>query len=938
MIGIRNPKKQSLYDGDDMNAKSVEVWVNELRLLGFNDKTGFAALVRSRVNLADLGDVTLSGTFQTPGFGSLEQSVTERSQETVYALDVATNLEGGKLLFPQKWNIKIPFHYDYSFNMSVPEYNPLNPDVKLKNDLKEYEKKERDSIRRMTTAMIQRQNINLMNVRKERNLEGPIKIRPWDVENLDFSYSYAEVKSRDVDVEFDNKYHHEGQIGYTLNHNPKNIRPLQKAKFLKSKWLQIIRDFNFTPLPKAFTFRTSVIRELNEFKLRPKSQGNILIDTSYVKSFDWTRNYTLNWDLTQGLRFDYTANAAARIEEPQGLIDTRVKKDSVWRSFGQGGRTTQFGQRFNATYQIPINKIPAFKFINAQVRYAGTFDYNAPPLSLAYLGGTIQNSSNISGNVNLNFVTLYNAMPYLKRMNQSIKPKVVKENEKKKKEFGKTPQTQAADNRDSSEEEASAENTKNKQEKEKKHIGKWIGNGAVRFLMMVRNFSVNYTQGNGTVLPGYMNTPKLLGMSLNKKGAPGFLFVFGAQPNHTNEEFRLNAGRNNWLSDSMMTTAFQKNGNNSWNFRSNVEPFKDFRIDISATRTKTEQYQDYFEYDRTLEQIKSYSARLTGNFSMSFLGLGTFFADGDKLFDQFKAVRLQLAQRIAANNHADGYSPAADSTGFPSGYNMVQQDVLIASFLATYGGRNADKVDISTPFLKIPLPNWRLNYNGFTKIKGINKIFSSFSLIHNYTSNYQIGNYTTNINYKEDHDGNAIARDLSGNFIPSQEISQIQISQNFGPFVGFDMTMVNGLTLKLEYKKRRDVALSFTNNQINENSSDEFVVNAGYRFKDIKIGFVFSGMKRQVVSDLNLLAGVGIKDNKTVLRKLAINPKDEISQVSAGLLGITINISANYQLSQMVGIRFYYDHQINRPHITGANNYDNMNFDCGIAVTLMLTQ
>ena len=37
MIGIRNPKKRTLNDGDDMKPKSVEMWVNELRLSGFYD-------------------------------------------------------------------------------------------------------------------------------------------------------------------------------------------------------------------------------------------------------------------------------------------------------------------------------------------------------------------------------------------------------------------------------------------------------------------------------------------------------------------------------------------------------------------------------------------------------------------------------------------------------------------------------------------------------------------------------------------------------------------------------------------------------------------------------------------------------------------------------------------------------------------------------------
>ncbi|MDR2283493.1 MAG: cell surface protein SprA, partial [Sphingobacterium sp.] len=393
MIGVRNPKKRSIQDEDDMLPKSVEVWVNELRLTGFDDRSGAAALGRMRLNLADLGDISLSGTITTPGFGTLEQSVTQRQLATTYSIDFATNIDGGKILFPKDWNIKIPIHYDLNIQGEVPEYNPLNPDVKLKDDLRAYDKpSERDSIRKITNLLVKRNNVNLTNVRKERNFNKPLKMRPWDIENLDFSYAYSEVIKNDADMEFDNQKRHQGEIGYTFNHNPKNYKVGQK-KGLKSPWLQIIRDINITPMPRSFTLRTSIVRDFNEFKFRPKSQGNIIVDTSYVKAFDWVRNYSLQWDITSSLKFNFGANAGARLMEPQGLIDTKEKRDSIWRSFGNGGRMNFYDQRFDLTYQIPINKIPMFSWLTANLRYNGQFKFTGAPISLAELGNTIDNSN-----------------------------------------------------------------------------------------------------------------------------------------------------------------------------------------------------------------------------------------------------------------------------------------------------------------------------------------------------------------------------------------------------------------------------------------------------------------------------------------------------------------------------------------------------------------
>ena len=126
--------------------------------------------------------------------------------------------------------------------------------------------------------------------------------------------------------------------------------------------------------------------------------------------------------------------------------------------------------------------------------------------------------------------------------------------------------------------------------------------------------------------------------------------------------------------------------------------------------------------------------------------------------------------------------------------------------------------------------------------------------------------------------------------------------------------------------------MSFANNQITEVNTNEISISSGYRFKDLKLGFVFSGEKRQTVSDLNVTVGFALRDNMTVLRKIEENQ----NQISAGMLTVTINISADYQISQMVGLRYYYNQVINRPKTSLTNN--NMNLETGFSVRLLLAQ
>ena len=920
MIGVRNPKKRSLNDHDDMQPKSVEMWINELRLSGFDDRQGVAALLRARTTLADVGDITISGTYSTPGFGALEQSITQRSHETNINFDLATNIDGGKLLFPENWHIKVPVHYDYSLGVVQPEYNPLNPDVKMKDDLADLPTAEaRDSLRYLTNKVTRRQNVNLMNVRKERDFsKGNTKMHIWDVENLDFSYSYSELVQRDEDMEMNNEYIHNGEIGYTFSTNPKNYKPFSRAKWTKSKWLQLIRDFNITPMPKNITFRTTLHRDMQQFKYRPKSKGNIIVDTNYVKSFDWTRNYAFNWDIFQSLKLEFRADASARIDEPDGLIDTREKKDSIWHCLGRGGRTTDYRQTFNATYQVPINKIPLFKFVNANVRYTSMYSYTASALSLSYLGNTIQNSQNLQGTASLNFITLYNSVPYLKKVNQGISRNNKNTNKK----------DNSRDSKDKTAEEL--EKGKNKKDKndslkEKSEIGRMILDGTVRVLMSLRNVSATFSQGRGTTLPGYMYSATLVGITKESSG-PGFLFMFGGQP-----DIQTIAARNKWLTtDSMMNSPYLRTKNQVLTFRATVEPFRDFRIEVSANRNFTENFSEYFHVDE-MGNVSHYTPQRSGAFSMTYCALGTFFKNHDDLFETFRDVRLELAQRYAQNN--PNYNGETDpETGFPEGYSEISQDVLMGAFMTTYLSIDKEKGNIFSPFLKIPLPNWRLNYNGLTKIKGMNKVFQSFSITHNYTCNYNIGSYSTNIAYRQDENGYPNAYNALGDFIPTNELSQMALTEQFSPLIGFDMTLKNSMLLKVEYKQSRNISLSFANTQITETRAKEVTVSAGYRFKDIKLGLVFAGVKRQFVSDLNLTAGFGLKDNETMLRRITENDQ----QVTSGALNVTINLAADYQFSRMVGIKFYYDQAINKPK--NQNQYNNMNFETGIQLQLMLSQ
>ena len=914
MMGIRNPKKKSISDKDDMLDKSAEVWVNELRLGNFEEDDGWAARGNLKVNLADLGDVSLAGSIRTAGFGALESTTYTRLEETVTTMDVATNLQLGKFL-PEKWGFSIPFHYDYSKNQSTPEYNPLNPDVKLSEDLKTYtNQSDIDSINKQALEIVQRQNFSLMNVRKNKTGNGKNYI--WGLDNFDFSYAYTEKNVQDENYEYDDLITHTGGFGYTYGWNPKNYKPLGSFKKLTSiKWLQLFYDFNFYLFPKSFTFSTNIYRYFEESKLRNKSKGIIITEPMYVKAFEWSRNYSLSWDITQSIKFDYSASVKALIDEPQGKIDTKNKKDSIWYNVGQLGRMNSFSQNLDASYQLPINKIPIFSFISSNVRYGSTYSWQLAAPAIAYLGNSVENSNTKQFNINASFTSLYNKSKYLRKVNQGTfgsslndKPILKSKQEKWNKEQQKSHGQKAISINDSIE---------NQEEDIKitKNYGKEVLDNFLRLLMLVKNVSFAYTEGCGTSLPGFMLSPNVMGLTVNNSFAPGFLFVFGQQDNNIVDK----ASQNNWLTTStLLNEPFIQRQNKNLQFQATVQPISDFRIQLTATRTNSTADQYYFLADSN-GVFNKYTRQQTGSFSITTIGLSTFFeAKGEnnisKNFDNFKSYRVAIAQRLADNRAAQQSDYDKGSDEYPDGYGATSQEVLLYSFIAAYLGKSPNNVDISSPFFKIPLPNWNVTYTGLSKLPGINKLFQNITLSHSYVCTYQMGAYATNLQYNPEDGNLQNVRDALSNFIPKVEFGQVAISESMSPVISLSLSMKNSFEFKAEWKKSRAVSMSTTSFQVSEQTNNEFIIGTGYRIKDLKITYNFSGIKQQSISDLVLKLDFSVRNNKTILRKI----EEGVNQPSAGQMIYSINFLAEYMLTKNVSLKAYYDHVFNKPVLSGS--------------------
>jgi cell surface protein SprA len=936
MIGIRNPKKRTNSDNDDGLPKCAEIWVNELRLTDFNEKSGWAATARVSANLADLGNVVVSGMRSTPGFGSIEKKINERQKEELTQFDVATNLELGKF-FPEKSGIRIPVHVDYSRQNSKPQYNPLDPDIILKDQLNDLKTKgARDSLLNKTQDLTTRKNINFMNVRKEK-VGGSQKSYLWDIENFDVSYAYTEIFHRNIDIESDRKRNYKGGIGYTFVNRPAIVRPFEKVKlFQKGKSWQLIKDFNFSYVPKMFSFRTDMNREYDERLLRNKSDALIIIEPTYVKRWDWSRIYDLKYDLAQSLKLDYSAIANAYVYEPSGRIsktddDYQQKKDTIWNEIMSFGTLSRFTQQMNLNYALPFNKIPILNWLTATTKYGSTYRWEASPRSVqSIMANTIENSNTKQINGGIRLATLYSKVPFLQKVSQEL-------SKGQSRNTPGPPGKKKSDPREElkkKEEEANAKaDTTEITKKPKKNYTKIISYNLVGVLMGIKDANITYNETNGTLLPGFVPESGALGNNW-PANAPGLGFVFGSQ-----EDIWLKAKDKDWLTtDSLFNSAIAKRQTKNLTIRSNIEPFKNLKIELTADRTESNNYSAYYVADENRKLPPSpTNITQSGSFSMSYIIWNTAFVKDNSdntnpTFEKMKAYRLEIAQRLAAAND-NPYSDGTDSLNFPLGYSSTSQEVILPAFLAAYSGKTPGKVNMNA-FPKIPLPNWRITFNGLSEIKSLKPFFTSINLSHAYRSTYSVGSYRNNKNYVDDG-SYPTALDAAGNYVSKNTIDGISITEQFSPFIGLDVTMKNSFLGKIEYKKSRNLTLSFANNQLTEISSNEFVIGTGYRIKNVKLSVRSmggGGKKQQLKSDLNLKLDFSIKDNKTVLRRWDEN----INQISTGFRQMAIKFTADYVVNQMLNLRFFFDKSINKPYV--SSQFYTSTTNGGITLRFTLSQ
>lgn len=703
-------------------------------------------------------------------------------------------------------------------------------------------------------------------------------------------------------------------------------------------------------------------------------------------------------------------------------------KDSVWTSIRHWGAPLDYSQNFQASYKVPLNLLPVFDWVNSDASYNANYSWERgteDEEGNSY-GNTINTQRELTLNGNFNLVKLYNHVPFLKKVNdkfdrtQSRAQMQRKKQEKKKKK--QEAKEQAADpkralpkNKRAFEREITllpdttfkirhGKNTKRLIVNAKTEDGKVfplkykkVDNNQIRIIskvdtamkvklsvlakeplddkkwykglqlasrlaMMVRNVSINYRSSYQLTLPGFLpSVGDAFGQKKVGQMAPGLDFAFGM----VGDDYIEKARNNDWLlcNDSIATPATTSRTDNL-TLRATLEPVKDFKIDLSATRTKTTQKSIQYMYEGT-------PTTQSGAFQMTTISLGSAFGGmgnansgyRSKTFEKFVNSLAGFRNRVEAQYAGTVYPAGSALAGgkFDASRTPVNQyssDVMIPAFLKAYTSMGGNSLSVF-PALSRMLPNWTIRYSGLGRLPWFNEHFKSVNINHSYKSVFAVGSYNSYSTFQEYMNGLGFVSDATtGNPSPSSmfNISQVSINESFSPLLGMDVTFNNNMTVKAEYRQTRVLNLSMTSVQLNEALSKDWVIGMGYRINNFDVfgwGAKASRSKSKggnknaanknasttktvqngTNHDLNLRLDFSFRKQAAIVRDIA----SMVSSASSGNNALKLSFSADYTFSKLFTMSFYYDRQTNTP-LLSSSSYPTTTQDFGLSIKFSLTR
>ncbi|WP_233993631.1 cell surface protein SprA [Salinibacter altiplanensis] len=347
VVGVRHATDP---DENPPVLQDFEVWLNELRVSGFDEQKGWAANANASLDLADFASVEGSLQRRTDGFGALSSTLSERKQSDNTSWNLRANLNLDSFL-PEDQGWRMPVTMQVQSNRTTPRFDPNRGDVEVQSVARQFDAlpdsdldslgadrydgdlssdqirqrlkdsvrtaAETRSLRRTMTADVSKQGSDAWWLRKT-------------VDGLSLSFSYLDQSRRNPQRRINDRWSWTGDVQYQLDFGrPRTVNPFG---FLPdAPVLGTLAGLSFNYVPRSLSFSMNAEREAQTTRSRPSGLRTaqdqplrVAFPLRKQQQFDHRRTFSLQYDPFDFLSLSFDTNTRQNFDDAASRNETNV--------------------------------------------------------------------------------------------------------------------------------------------------------------------------------------------------------------------------------------------------------------------------------------------------------------------------------------------------------------------------------------------------------------------------------------------------------------------------------------------------------------------------------------------------------------------------------------------------------------------------------------
>lgn len=846
-LGVLNPKSK----GEQVEigeSASGHLWVNELRVIGANDKAGWAMSSSASIKFADI--VSVSGSYRQtdPYFHKLSERFGNRVDSRSW--NIQSNVDVLKLLPINMPGSNLSVNYSHSESIAKPLYKPQT-DVLVSKAAESSTNP--DSLKNETETM------NVTDTWSVSNIQLRIPSKAWyireTINGLTFNYSYNSSNSRNPSTKFANSWGWNGSGKYAAKFSrdnyiqPANIPILGELFKLFSDYRNV--KFYFTP--QSFDAGLTAKRNYKYTQVR-----TVGVEADISRNFTASRNAGFSWKLTEGGLLNISTSYKIGVGSSllHFLTDENGNsrpESEIWKDILGGDL---FGRDNNYTQTIGLNlkpKMPSLlsldKYFTLSGSYTVTYNWKNN-FSQVELGRSVGWGNRINASLQVKLKSIMD--PIFKfalgESNPAAKSKTSSTRGRSRYSRNKTNiDKDLKDQNDKNIANSSDSLDVDTPSSFNKALGLMLG--AIQYVLFDYNqvsftFSQSNTQGNSGILTSGTGFWNFWGASQQGINGPSRLYQIGLS---SDPGPRASGGQ---LSDKYS----QKN---NFTIKTRRPLWTGANLDVNWDLGWGINKSTSLQVNDITGDIEIINTSATGNLNRSFMTLPVAGAS-------IKAVN-DLYNPNATNANA------SLSNAFVEGLESVPllSSLPLLSNISQY----------------IPRPNWRISWSGLEKLPMVGLLFKRASLNHAYTSKYTEG-------WKINADGN-------------EETQMQKISYGFTPLVGLNLTFAElwggNIIGNIKYSTKTDYTLGISTKATTETLSNDINVSLSFSKQGFSLPLFGLALKNDIEVSLAYTQG----RNSTLIYSMGEEFK-EGGTPQDGTKRVTIEPRVKYVMSSRVTLSLFY--------------------------------